>query len=271
MDQMLEPARKRQVATALLAVLIALAIFVGVKAIVAIKEYSYIGRNNYPSNVISVNGKGEVVAVPDTGDVSFSVVENAKNVKDAQDASAKKINAIIDALKALGIEEKDIKTVGYNSYPKYEYTQGVCTNYGCPGGKQILTGYEVSQTIDVKIRKTDQAGDVLTKIGDLGASNISGLNFIVDDMDKITAEARDKAIEDAKAKAQELADSLGVRLRKIVNYYDSSGGPIYYAEGMGGAMMDKSMMSAAPQATVPQLPTGENKVTAQVTITYEIE
>ena len=142
----------------------------------------------------------------------------------------------------------------------------------CPPGKQVLAGYEVNQTVTVKVRKTDTAGDVLTKVGDLGASNISGLDFIVDDIETIKAEAREKAVSDAKAKAKVLAKTLGVRLDTVVNFYENGDGgyPIMYREA---AMDSKVMMegaAVAPQAS-PVLPTGENKVVSNVTITYEIK
>ena len=128
-----------------------------------------------------------------------------------QDKSAQKSNAILAALKDFGIDEKDIQTVSYNSYPNYEWrnascpsavsasisTDGVSSPVYCPPGKQILTGYEVDQTVTVKIRKTDDAGTVLTKVGSLGATNISGLSFVVDNTDALQVEARDKAIVDA--------------------------------------------------------------------------
>ena len=268
MFQSLNDIQKRRFFNSTLAVLVLLAGFLGAKFLNTIKEYSYIGRGTIASNVISVTGTGEVFAIPDTGLFSFSVVEEGKTVGDAQNKASKKINSIISAVKSLGVLEKDIKTTGYNSYPKYEYSaMPICAQGYCPPSKQILTGYEVNQTVSVKIRKTADAGAVLTKVGDLDATNISGLDFVIDDMDSVNSQARDKAIKDAKQKAEVLAKSLGIKLKKIVNFYESGNGPpIYYAmeaKGMGGDMM--------PTPVVPQLPTGENKVTSNVTITYELE
>lgn len=264
---------KKRFFNAVLAVFVLLAIFLGIKALSSLRELSYIGKGVYPSNVISVNGKGEVLAVPDIASFSFSVVEEGKTVKDAQDKATKKINSMIDAVKTLGVLEKDIKTTSYNSYPKYDYQQTVCTqqypNY-CPPGKQVLTGYEVNQSITVKVRDTEKAGDVLTKVGELGAGNISGLDFIVDDLEKVKAEARQKAVDDAKAKAKVLSKTLGVKLDTIVNFYESGDDfPIMYR---AEAMMDsKNGMGGAIPQVAPSLPTGENKVVSNVTITYEIK
>ncbi len=268
MFQYLNDIEKKRFFNTVMLVLVLLAIFIGAEVFNTIKGYSYIGRGIVAANVISVSGTGEVVVVPDTGRFSFSVVEEGKSVGVAQDASAKKINAIIEALKKLGILEKDIKTTSYNSYPRYEYVaSSLCTNGYCPPTKQVLTGYEVSQTVSVKIRKTADAGGVLTKVGDLQATNISSLDFVVDDMTAVQIQARDKAIADAKAKAQALSESLGVKFGRIVNFDEggSRGGPVYYAESAS-----LSLPTAKGAPTVPQVPVGEGKVTANVTITYEV-
>lgn len=277
MDQISQTPEKMKLFKALFAVFVVLAVFLGVKTLSALKEYSHIGTVPTSTNAISVSGLGEVFAVPDIAIFSVSVVEEGKTVKEAQDKATVKMNSVIDAVKKMGVAEKDIKTTGYYSNPKYDYTNYPCiqpmmepgvsgsVSYPCRSGKQVLTGYEVSQTISVKVRKTDDAGAVLSKVGGLGASNISGLDFIIDDVDKVQAEARDKAIADAKAKAQVLAKSLGVKLVKIVSFSEGGYQPVYYAMetksimGMGG--------SVAPS---PQVPTGENKITSSVTITYEI-
>ncbi|HEY4508724.1 MAG TPA: SIMPL domain-containing protein [Candidatus Paceibacterota bacterium] len=279
MDQISQTPEKAKLFKALFVVFVLLAVFLGAETLNAIKEYSHIGTVPTSTNAISVSGTGEVFAVPDIATFSFSVVESGKTVKEAQDKASVKINAAIDAVKKMGVAEKDIKTTGYYSNPKYDYTTYPCAEpmmmnsggssvsniaYPCRSGKQVLTGYEVSQSISVKVRKTDDAGAILTKVGGLGVQNISGLDFVIDNIDAVQAEARDKAIQDAKAKAQVLAKSLGVKLSKIVSFSEGGNQPIYYA------METKGMMGASA-APIPQIPTGENKVTSNVTITYEIQ
>lgn len=274
MYQYLTDIQKKRLFNITFAVLLLLAVFLGAEAMNAFKENDYIGRGTYAANVIAVSGTGEVFAVPDTGSLSFSVVEEGKTVAIAQEAASKKINTIIDAIKGLGVAEKDIKTTGYNSYPKYEYNTYPCPmsvdssgiSYPCKPGKSVLTGYEVNQTITVKIRKTADAGKVLTKVGDLGAQNISGLDFVIDNIDLVQAQARDKAIQDAKTKAEVLAKSLGIKLVRIVSFNEGYNQPIYF--GLEGKAMSAD---SSPALTIPQLPTGENKVTSNVTITYEVQ
>ncbi len=122
----LDNPQKRRFLNAVIITFILLAIFLGVKIVNSIKEYSYIGSGVYPTNTITVSGTGEVFAVPDIASFSFSVNEVGKTVKEAQDKASTKMNSILEALKGMAIEDKDIKTTGYNSGPKYEWKQGVC-------------------------------------------------------------------------------------------------------------------------------------------------
>jgi hypothetical protein len=246
--------------------LLLLAVFLLAQSINSFKEYRYIGGSATPSNIITVSGEGEVFAVPDIGTISFSVVETAEDVNLAQQLATQKMDAAISKLTGMGIDEKDIKTEGYNAYPKYQYDEIVCITYPCPRGEQKIIGYEVSHYVTVKIRKVDSAGDVLSALGGLKVSNISGISFTVDDETALNREARQKAIEDAKSKAKELAKDLNVKLVRIINF--SEGGNYYpymakaeMALGMGG--------DAVSSPSVP-VPTGENRIVSNVTITYEI-
>jgi uncharacterized protein YggE len=247
---------------------IVLIIFLGVGTL---KTFGIFGNSKElavsNTNFISVSGKGEVIAIPDIATFNFSVIEQASTVSDAQNKVTAKINKTIETLKSLGVEERDIKTVNYNTYPKYEYFNQVCTAYSCPpSGSQKLIGYEVQQNIMVKIRNIADSGKVLGAIGSTGVSDISGLNFTVDDYDVKMREARKMAIEDAKTQAQQLAKDLGVKLVSISNFSESGNYPMpmYSAKdmtmGMGGA-----------NESAPQIPTGENKITSNVSIVYEIK
>ena len=245
--------------------LIVLAIFLAVETLVAFKN---LRSTNIGYNSISVTGEGEVVSIPDIASFSFSVSADAKLVSDAQEQVTRKIDAILSGLKKLGIEDKDIKTTDYSVWPKYTSEPMICTQNYCPPSRQVPDGYTVSHGISVKVRNAEDAGKALALVGDGGATNISGISFTVDDPDKIMDEARTLAITDAKNKAKLLSKKLGVRLVRVVNFYDNtgSGGPIpYYAEGIGGDAMVKTTASA------PTVPAGENKVKISVTITYEIQ
>lgn len=233
-----------------------------------VNEFRYPVGNNTPEPLITVSGYGEVYIKPDVAIVTFSVTEEASTVAAAQDSSAKKINQIMGALKEQGIEEKDIKTTNYNIYPRYEYPRAVCTASYCPptDGKRTLAAYVVTEGVTVKIRDLSKAGILLSALGELGATDVSGLSFEVDDDEAVKTQAREKAIADARAKAEEMADALGVRLVKVVgfsedNYYP----PVAYrtmateAYGMGGADVSSPVIAA-----------GENLVTSNVHVIYEI-
>lgn len=259
----------------LIAVLIA---FVAVLTINALKENKYIGGGISSANVISVSGEGEAFAVPDIAEFSFDVVAEANTLVPAQEEVTTKMNTIIAYLKEQGIEERDIKTTNYSSNPRYEWRDATATySSGAtdavmmyppyPGNSnQVLVGYEVRHSISVKVRDTDLAGTIVTGVSELGVTNMYGPNFTVDDQDELMREARKDAIHDAEEKAEELAHDLDVKLVRIVSFSENGGGyyPMY-ARMEGGVAYDSAEVKVAPE-----IPEGENKVNAYVTITYEI-
>lgn len=255
---------------ALTAALALLALFLLVATVSAVKSYRLIGSGVSATNTITVSGDGEVFAVPDTAEFSVSVQETAKDVKTSQEAATKKMNAIRAFLKEAGVDEKDIRTSDYSVSPQYEWTQGACTSTYCPPGKQTLTGFQTSETLTVKVKDTDKAGELLAGVGEKGAAQVSGLSFTIADEDALKEEAREKAIAKARAKAEQLADSLGVSLVRIVGFSEGEGGyppvPMYaradMAYGMGGA---------ETKAIAPEISVGQNKIVSNVTISFEIQ
>lgn len=252
--------------TALLVVVILLGVFLGLKSLAELQGLRYIGAGVAATNTITVDGTGEALAVPDVAEFSFSVVSLKSTVAAAQEEATKKINEITSYLKDQGVTERDIQTTNYSVYPQYEWEQVVCITYPCPGGRQVLNGYEVRQTTQVRVRDTDKAGELLTGVGSRGATEVSGLTLTVDDEETVKREARGKAITDAREKAAELSKALGVRLVRVVSFYESGGSPpIIYDRlgfGMGGAEPEKAL--------APEISVGENKVISNVSITYEI-
>src|SRR5690606_11626549 len=133
-------------------------------------------RNTSPSyNTITVSGEGEVFAVPDVASFSFTVSADAETVAAAQEDSAEKMEAVLEAMRGMGIEEKDIKTMDYSVYPRYSYTQGACTPMSCPPSRQVLEGYTASQNVSVKVRDTEKAGEALSLAGANGATGLSSI------------------------------------------------------------------------------------------------
>lgn len=249
------------------------AALLAVKTLNELRLSPTIGADIPPQSTIVVSGESEVFVKPTVATFSFSVTEEGKTVADAQKKATEKSNAAIDFLTGKGIDDKYIKTTGYNIYPKYESTKvdpQLCTQWGCPPGRQVIVGYEVSQSMEIKVKDLEKAGDILSGIGSLEVQNVSGLSFSVDEDDQreFEAQAREQAIAQAREQAKKLASDLGVHLVRIVSF--SEGGNSYYpmkydsraTMGMGAAM--------AESAPAPALPTGENKITSNVSITYEI-
>jgi uncharacterized protein len=243
-----------------------LALFLLVGTVSEWKSISFIGSGVAASNTITVSGEGEAFAIPDTATFTFTVQQTAKDVATAQDAATKRNNEIIAYLKGAGIDEKDIQTTDYNVSPQYEWIQAKCTDMGvCPPGNQHITGFQVSQTTTVKVRDTKKAGDILAGVGTREVFQVSGLSFTIADDDAIKAQARDKAIAQAKTKADALAKSLGVTIVRIVGFSEDSAQPEPYRYGMGMAVDSVAMPKAAPEISV-----GQNKITSNVSISYEI-
>ncbi|MBX2866564.1 SIMPL domain-containing protein [Candidatus Kaiserbacteria bacterium] len=215
--------------------------------------------------VVSVTGEGEAVAVPDIAEFTFGVLAEGADAAEAQDKSAEAINAILGYLEDEGVEEGDIKTEYYNLNPKYEWI----AETELSERNRVLVGYEVSQTVSVKVRDTDEAGELISGVGDRGATNVSSVQFTTEDDETLRAEARANAIADAREKAEVLADDLDVRIVRMTGFWEEQS----YAYGLGGAersFMAMDSMAVMEEKAVPNLPVGENKTTVRVNISYEV-
>ncbi len=252
--------------------LIVLSLFFVVKILSEMRAYGMMGGSE--SRVITLTGHGEVSAVPDIANVYFTIRKDGPTVKEAQDAVAKVEASALESLKANGVEDKDVQAANASFNPKYEYRYSAksvpCTAYGCPPrqGSNVVVGYEAYESITVKVRNTDTVGKIMQDLGTLGVTDLNGPNFAIDDEEELKAEARKEAIEDARAKAKVLAKDLGVRLGRVANYSENGNYPMpmYYGKD---AMMEQASSGAATNPA--SLPKGENTITSDVTITYEIK
>ncbi len=247
-------------------------IFLAVISIKEFKSIGYVGKNDQTINTITVSGKAETFKKPDIATFSFSVTENALLVADAQTKAATKVDNALKSIRTAGVDDKDVKTISYSINPHYEYQDGLCTQtypQTCRPGKSILAGYEVSQSIQVKVRDLSKAGTIFGSIGALGVQSVDSLSFSIDNIDAVKDQIRGEAIIDAQKKADILARQLGVSLVRVNSFYDSSdqGNPMSYGIGGGGNVISARDVSLA----TPSIPAGENKVTSNVTITYEIK
>jgi len=212
--------------------------------------------NNPP--VISVAAEGKVSTPPDIASMSFGITTGRQQTaKAATDNIKKNMTNIIAAVKALGIEEKDIATESFYLSPEYDYTTS----------GQIPRGFQASQTLRVKVRDLDKVGDVLTAATAAGANQAGGINFSVDNPDAVKAQAREIAIKKAKAKAEVLAKNLGMSLGRMVAFSEDGA----YAPPMpimGRANFDAGADGVKEQSM--EIPAGEQDIVSNVTITYEL-
>jgi hypothetical protein len=211
-------------------------------------------------NQFSVSGTGKVFAKPDIANLTVGVKTEIKaTAAEAVKENTKKMNEIIKALKDLDIEEKDIKTVNYSLNPSYDWSTS----------RQRLLGYEVSQNVTIKIRDLDKIGEAIAKTTEKGANQIGNIDFTIDDENELKAEARNLAIEKAKAKAEEIADKTGMHLGKIINVYENQ----YYAPQTNYMAKDVAygLGGASESMPAPAIQVGQNEVTVEVNVVYEIK
>lgn len=219
------------------------------------KESRLIGADT--TNIISVTGKGEMTVKPDLSSITLIVRESGKSAKQGEDKLKEKTDKLLSDIIFL-VEDKDIKTENYNSYPKYSYPLNEPAK---------IEGYEVSQTMVLKVRDIKNVGKVLEIISAAGINEVSGPSYEIDDIENYKDDTRVLAIKNANEKAEKLAKQLGVKLVRIVSFSegDDNAQPMYMKEGT----VAKNAMSADIDEVIA-LPAGENKVTSNVTITFEI-
>ena len=216
---------------------------------------------NETENTITVSDTGTVYAKPDLAIATASVVNEAETVDEALSVNTEKMNAVIEAMKEEGVEEKDLKTTTFNIYPRYEWREA--SQY-YPTGERILVGYEVRQSLQIKIRDLENVGQIIQEAADAGANQISDLQFTIDDQDELKKQARGEAISKAKTKAEELAGQLEVKLVRISSFSEGSVSPVYYA-------LEKAEALGLGGGGEPQIETGESKIEVTVSITYDIK
>ncbi|TSC91393.1 MAG: hypothetical protein CEN90_522 [Parcubacteria group bacterium Licking1014_17] len=215
------------------------------------------------TNTVSFSGEGKVTAKPDISVMNFTIETRAADSKTAQDSNTKKSNAVVDYLKQQGVEDKDVKTSSYFIQPEYG---AWCYYPKCnPERPGKIIGYIVNQGFEVKIRDLTKVSIITDGVVTAGANRIDGITFTIEDTDALKAKAREEAIKKAKQKAVELEQQVGIDLGKIVNFSESGNFPVQMA-------YDKANLGIGGGGGAgPSLPTGENDIVVDVTITYQIK
>ena len=202
---------------------------------------------------IVVTGEGRVSVAPDYAAISAGVVSRAKTAGEAADANAKSMAAVISALTDAGVARNDIQTAQYSLAPVYASPQ--------PGSEQKLTGFSVSNRLNVKIRDIGKAGAILDKLVAAGATDIGNVEYLHANNSALLDQARQAAMADARRKAELYAKAAGLTLGAVAFVREDSG---FAAPVSGG------LMRAAASAVPTQILGGEDTLSIQVTVGFDI-
>jgi uncharacterized protein YggE len=209
----------------------------------------------------SVVGSGMVYAKADIANIQVGLKTGTKTTAaEATVDSTNKMNDIVSALKTLGIADKDMQTSDYSLNPVYNYT----TDKG-----QVLTGYEVTQNLTLKIRDLTKIGDVIAKTTEKGANQIGNISFTIDDESALKDQARELAIKEAKAKAVLIAQQSGMKLGEVKSVVENADQPTPIVFNYANAKMDAS--SAIAPIASPSIQSGQNEIQVDVTLVYEVK
>lgn len=219
--------------------------------------------NTTKTDLFTSSGEGSVTEVPDTATIYVGVTQTSGNVIDAKNKTNTLVNKVITSIKALGVSEKDIKTTNYSINPNYGAGDVVPMMYPIRDGGNNITGYTVTQNLEVKVKPTDKVNSVIDAVTKSGANLVGGVTFTFSDelSEKLENQARKEAVANAKKKAQNLANVSGIRLGKIVNVIENSSFPRYIP------LMKTAQGADALEET--QVTPGENTVTVSITLYYE--
>jgi uncharacterized protein YggE len=224
-----------------------------------------------------VSGEGKVFVKPDVALISLGVTAQAATVADVTKSSTTKMNAVIQTLKDLKIDEKDIQTTNYNLTPVYSntvvpvFSGSMMSSAGAISSPVIrtsptITGYKLEQDVQVKIRDFAKIGDVLSQATAKGSNVVGDLQFTIDNPEQFREQARAKAITQAKANAKNLAKESGIGLGKLINVFEGyNPSPVMYnsAKALGAGVMDS--------AAIPTIQPGQQEIDVTVNLTYRVK
>ncbi len=203
-----------------------------------------------PPPAISVTGEASVSVAPDLAQIDGGVSTEAKTAREASDANNRAMAAILPALKAAGIADADIQTSRMSLQPQSAPAR--------PNGPTQITGYRASNRVTIRIRDVTKLAGTIDALVAAGANEIGGINFMVSQELKALDEARVKAIEDARRKAEIYAKAASVRI----------GDPISISEeGSAGPVPMRASFKAGMAA---QVSPGEETLRVSVSVSYEI-
>jgi uncharacterized protein YggE len=207
-----------------------------------------------PPPSITVIGQGLVAAVPDMARVTAGVVTQGRNAKEANDANSAQMTAAINGLKAAGIAARDIATLNYGIQPLYTQQPGPRNE------PPRISGYQVSNTLSIRVRDLARLGDILDRLVSLGINQVGGIELTLAEPQAKLDEARRAAVADARRKATLYAEALNVRLGRVL------------AVGENGQERPVPMVMRSQAMAADRVPieAGEREMGATVSVTFEI-
>ncbi|MCX6796054.1 MAG: SIMPL domain-containing protein [Candidatus Falkowbacteria bacterium] len=217
---------------------------------------------NEPQWQINVAGEGKVTYDPDIANVDLGVdINKVAKPADALNQLNAKMNSVIVAITKAGIPKENIQTQNYNLMPQYDVIDNVSQ----------VTGYNASQNVIVKINGIDKnasrPADVIAAAGQAGTNKINGITFEASNFNDLKQLARLKAILDARSKASNIGRALGVRLGKVVGWWENFITPDYAQSSYDG----KGGIGGGGAVSTPYIPTGARELIVDVNVSYKIK
>ena len=199
--------------------------------------------------LITVTGEAAISVAPDAAAIRIGVSSSAKTAREASDANAKQMTAVLAAIKEAGIGDRDVQTSRLSLQPQYDPNKS---------GTARLLGFQVTNQLAVKIRNIDTLPSILDRAIAAGANEMSGIEFVVSEQSKLLDQARDDAIADARRKAELFAKAAVVKVGQVLSIVEE-----------GSTPPQRPMVQAMRAGAVPVAP-GEQTLKAQATVTYAI-
>ncbi len=224
-------------------------------AAVSAQAQSAPGSVGSQPTTLTLSAEGRVTQAPDLAEVSGGVVTIAPTAAAAMAENAQRMTAVVAAVRKAGLADRDIQTAGLSLQPQYRYD-----NNQAP----VLTGYQASNTVNLRIRKLADAGKLLDTLVAVGANQLNGPNFRIDNADKAIDAARIEAVATARARAELYAKAAGLHIKRILSI--NEGG--VSEPGPRPMMMVRARKADAAASPVEP---GEVALTVSVSMTFELE
>jgi len=204
--------------------------------------------------LISVSAEARASRAPDIATLSTGVVSQAVDANAALRANAADMQKVMAAIRAAGIAERDVQTSGVSLYPQYRYAENQ---------PPAITGYQASNTVNLKVRDLSKLGAVLDALVASGANQINGPTFEIENPDPVVDDARRAALKKARARADMYAEALGMKVLRIVSIDEGSGFmPPQPMPTLKAARME--MSDSTP------ISSGENSLSATLNVVFEL-